>query len=305
MTDHSDMAVFNKIVECGSMTRAGRELRMTPGAITKRINKLEERLGVKLLNRTTRKVVQTQAGHEYYDKASSILRDINWLETSLSTLSENPRGLLKVTAPSLFGRKQLCPLIVNFRKKYGDVHIHLRLTDLDVDLARDGFDLAVRNLPLSDTNLVMRKLVDDRQVVCGTPEYFARHGRPQTPADLLQHDCLLLRFPGSKQYRWHFVEDGRNTSLLVKGPIDSDSSEALYDWMMSGAGLSLRSTAEVADDLRAGRLEAVLTDTMRTDRAYNVLYPRREPSPQKVKIFIDFLFESIGRHPPWDADLGF
>lgn len=305
MTDHSDMAVFNKIVETGSMTRAGRELRMTPGAITKRMNKLEERLGVRLLNRTTRRVAPTQAGNEYYDRASAILRDINWLETSLSTLSENPRGLLKITATTLFGRKQLCPLIVNFRKKFSDIHVHLRLTDLDVDLVADGFDLAVRNLPLSDTNLVMRKLADDRQVVCGSPEYFERRGRPQTPSDLLHHDCLLLRFPGSKQYRWHFVEDGKSTSLLPKGPIDSDSSEALYDWTLSGAGLSMRSTAEVSDDLRSGRLDAVLTENMRTDRTYNVLYPRREPSPQKLKTFVDFLFESVGRHPPWDEGLGF
>ncbi len=149
-----------------------------------------------------------------------------------------------------------------------------------------------------DPDLVFR-------VVCGTPSYFAAHGRPHTPVDLLKHDCLLLRFPGSKQYRWHFLDKGRNVSLLVKGPIDSNNTEALHHWTLAGAGLSMRSTAEVADDLRAGRLEAVLTDYIRTDREYNLLFPRRELLPQKVRVFIDFLFERIGKRPHWDVGLGF
>ncbi len=301
----NDMRVFVKAAECASLTRAGRELRMTPSAVTKRLNKLEERLGVRLLNRSTRKITLTEAGIEYSEKAQTILRDIDWLESSLSTMSDNPRGQVKISAPSFFGRVQLCPLILEFRAKYPDIHVHLQLTDRNVDLLREGYDLGISNLPLRDTSLIVRKLAVDRRVVCGAPQYFALHGRPKTPADLLGHDCLLLRFPGTKEYRWHFLENGRKTSLLVKGPIDSDNMEALHQWTLAGAGLSMRSTAEVADDLKSGRLEAVLTDSIRTDRDFNVLFPKRDLLPQKVRVFIDFLFEKIGREPHWDSDLGF
>jgi DNA-binding transcriptional LysR family regulator len=301
------MKVFAKVVECANLTRAGRELRMTPGAVTKRLNKLEERLGVRLLNRTTRKIELTEAGNEYYEKAHSILEDISLLESSLSTLSDEPRGQLKVTAPTLFGRMQVCPLILEFHEQYPNIHVHLQLTDRNVDLLPGGFDVAISNLPMKDTSLVARKIAVDRRVVCGSPEYFERHGRPRTPADLLDHNCLLLRFPGTKKFRWHFREGDLNTSLDMKGKgtLDSDSAEVLHQWTLAGAGLSMRSTAEIADDLRSGRLEAVLTDNISADRHYSVFYARRELLPQKIRVFVDFLFAKIGRHPQWDADLRF
>ncbi|WP_315923294.1 LysR family transcriptional regulator [Mesorhizobium sp. SP-1A] len=307
MVDISDMKVFAKVVECANLTRAGRELRMTPGAVTKRLNKLEERLGVRLLNRTTRKIELTEAGNEYYEKAHSILEDISLLESSLSTLSDEPRGQLKVTAPTLFGRMQVCPLILEFHEQYPNIHVHLQLTDRNVDLLPGGFDVAISNLPMKDTSLVARKIAVDRRVVCGSPEYFERHGRPRTPADLLDHNCLLLRFPGTKEFRWHFREGDLNTSLDMKGKgtLDSDSAEVLHQWTLAGAGLSMRSTAEIADDLRSGRLEAVLTDNISADRHYSVFYARRELLPQKIRVFVDFLFAKIGRHPQWDADLRF
>lgn len=307
MVDVSDMTVFVKVVDCANLTRAGRELRMTPGAVTKRLNKLEDRLGVRLLNRTTRKIELTEAGGEYYDKAQAILGDIRLLESSLSCLSDEPRGQLKITAPTLFGRIQICPLILQFHERYPNVHVHLQLTDRNVDLLPAGFDLAISNLPLRETSLVARKLATDRRVVCGSPDYFKRYGRPQKLSDLLAHNCLLLRFPGTKEYRWHFQEDDLNTSLDMKGKgaLDSDSAEVLHQWTLAGAGLSMRSTAEIAEDLRTGRLEAVLTDHIRTDRHFSVLYARRELLPKKVRVFVDFLVASIGRHPFWDADLGF
>lgn len=307
MVDVSDMSVFAKVVECANLTRAGRELRMTPGAVTKRLNKLEARLGVRLLNRTTRKIELTEAGSEYFEKSRTILGNISLLERSLSTLSDEPRGQLKITAPTLFGRIQICPLILEFQEKYPNVHVHLQLSDRHVDLLPGGVDLAISNLPLKETSLVARKLAVDRRVICGSPDYFKRHGRPQTPADLLNHNCLLLRFPGTKEFRWHFQEDDLPTSLDMKGKgsLDSDSAEVLHQWTLAGAGLSMRSTAEIAGDLRAGRLEAVLTDNIRTDRYYNILYPKRELLPKKVRVFIDFISAGIGRQPHWDLDLGF
>ncbi|MBB6357261.1 LysR family transcriptional regulator [Aminobacter aganoensis] len=301
------MTVFAKAVECSSLTLAGRELRMTPGAVTKRLNKLEERLGVRLLNRTTRKIELTEAGTEYYAKARVILSDISLLESSLSTLSDEPRGYLKITAPTLFGRIQICPIILEFHERYPNVHVHLQLTDRSIDLLPAGFDMAISNLAMRETSFVARKLAIDRRVVCGSPGYFERHGRPQVPADLLNHSCLLLRFPGTKEYRWHFQEGDLHTSLDMKGKgaLDSDSAEALHQWTLAGAGLSMRSTAEIADDLRSGRLEAVLTHNIRTDRHFSVFYARREMLPQKVRVFVDFMCAKLGRHPHWDVGLGF
>lgn len=307
MPQLNDMSVFVKVVECANLTRAGRELRMTPSAVTKRLNKLEERLTVSLLVRTTRRLTLTEAGQEYFEKARELLQEIGQLENSLSTLSDHPRGQLKISAPTIFGRSQLCPLILAFREKFPEVRVHLQLTDRNVELLPQGYDLSIANLPLRDTSLMMRRLATDRRVVCGSPDYFARHGRPKTPNDLLKHDCLMLRFPGTKEYRWHFSENGRKTSVLVKGAgsIDSDSMEAVHQWTLAGAGLSMRSTADIADDLRTGRLEAVLTDYIPLNRDFNVFFPRRDLLPQKVRVFIDFLFESIGRNPRWDEGLGF
>lgn len=307
MVDISDMSVFARVVECANLTRAGRELRMTPGAVTKRLNKLEARLGVRLLNRTTRKIELTEAGNEYYEKAHIILGSISRLERSLSTLSEEPRGQLKITAPTLFGRIQICPLILQFQEQYPNIHVHLQLSDSHIDLLPGGVDLAISNLPLKETSVVARKLAVDRRVICGSPAYFKRNGRPRTPVDLLNHNCLLLRFPGTKEYRWHFQEDDLHISLDMKGKgsLDSDSAEVLHQWTLAGAGLSMRSTAEIADDLRAGRLEAVLTDNIRTDRHYSILYAKRDLLPKKVRVFIDFISAGIGRNPHWDVGLGF
>lgn len=304
--DHkTDMSVFVKVVEFSNLTKAGREMRMTPSAVTKRINNLETRLGVRLLNRTTRKISLTEAGVEYFEKSTQILRDINWLESSLSSQNSNPRGILKVTASSLFGRIQLCSLVQEFRQQYEDVHVHLHLTDRHVDLIGEGFDIAIRNSDIGDSNLIVRKLADDRRVICGAPQYFARRGYPKVPADLMMHDCLLLRFPGSRQYRWHFRANEEDISFMMKGPIDSNSSEALHQWTLDGLGLSVRSTSEISDDLKAGRLEAVLTEFSPLSHAYHVVVPQRELLPQKTRVFMDFLYANIERKPHWDNGLGF
>ncbi len=304
MSERSDMGIFVKIVEQGSMTRAGRELRMTAGAVTKRLAKLEARLGVRLLNRTTRKISTTEAGNTFYEKSLQILNDIDWLESSVSMFGDTPTGMLKVSAPSLFGRRQLCPLLQKFKIAYPDIHVHLQLTDRNVDLVGEGFDVAVRSSDQVDSTLVVRHLAHERRVVCGTPNYFETYGRPQTPKDLLNHNCLMLRFPGSRKYRWHFTFGEEEISYLVKGTMDSNSIEVLREWTIAGLGLSMFSTAEVSDELRAGVLQPVLTDFLPSIASYKLVLPRRQLMPQKTRSFVDFVSAQIGREPYWDQGLG-
>lgn len=305
MSERSDMAVFVKVVEQRSMTKAGRELRMTAGAVTKRIAKLEARLGVRLLNRTTRSVSTTEAGAEFFGKSKQILRDIRWLEASVATFSDTPTGMLKISAPSLFGRRHISPLLPDFSAGFPDIRVHLQLTDRNVDLQKEGFDIAIRSSDQIDASLVVRYLAEDRRVVCGAPAYFEEHGMPDTPQDLLDHNCLMLRFPGSKRYRWHFSTDGQETSFLVKGTMDSNSSEVLREWAIAGVGVSMLSTAEVADEIRAGKLTPVLVNHLPQPASYKLVFPKRELMPSKTRAFVDFVSTRIKRIPYWDLDLEF
>lgn len=291
----SDMAIFAMVVQSKNITQAARKIRLTPSAVTKRLNRLEERFGLKLLNRTTRKISLTEAGSKYYERSKQILRDIEWLDSSIAIYSDNPRGMLKVTAPSLFGRIQISPLVLKFRKLYPDIQVHLQLTDRNIDIVGEGVDISIQNTDLADSSLMLKRLVTDRQVICGAPDYFAKNGYPEKPEDLLEHDCLLLRFPGSKQYRWHFIENKKNTSYLVKGPIDTNSTELLHQWALEGVGLSLCSTFEIEKDIQNGNLVPVLTNFERTHHAYYALYPKRELMPKKTHVFLDFLTERINQ----------
>jgi DNA-binding transcriptional LysR family regulator len=304
MVQISDMAVFVRVVERGSMSRAGRELRLTPPAVTKRISKLEDRLGVRLLNRTTRRVQVTEDGARYYEDCARILADIDAAESALTLARGMPHGLLRISLPTLFGRLRVAPLIPEFIARNPSVQVHMHLSDQFVKLPGDGYDLAIRNTELDDTSLVARKLAPDRRVICGTPEYFEAHGRPSHPDELLDHACLLLRYPGTKQYRWYFRGvDGAQIPVPVKGPMDADSTDVLHQWTLAGHGLSLRSTSEVGEDLRAGRLETVLEEFMPAGRFYYAVYPHRQVVETKVNAFVSFLAESFGPEPEWDSGL--
>lgn len=303
MSDITDMAVFVRVADLGSFSWAGRELRLTPAAVTKRIAKLERRLGVRLFNRTTRKVQLTEEGSTYYDHCVRILKDIEWAESAIAADGAKPRGFIKVTAPTLFGRMWIAPLIPKFIDAYPELRVHLQLTDRLVNLLDEGFDVAVRNADLKDSSLIAHKLASDRRVVCATPAYFAKMGTPETPDDLLTHRCLLLRFPGTQQYRWYFEGPNGRLAVPVKGHMDSNSSDVLYQWTLAGHGLSLRSTAEVDDDLRSGRLAPVLTRFIPRDTAFYAVYPHRRLLPSKIKAFVNFLCDNLGPEPIRDRDL--
>lgn len=293
MSVFDDMGVFITVYEIGSFSAAGRQLRMSPALVSSRIARLEAHLGVRLFNRTTRTVTVTEAGKRYYEDCLDIRRRVAEAESRLAAEQETPSGVLKITSSTSFGRMFLAGMLPAFTEAYPDIHVQYRMTDQLVDLLREGYDVSVRVGPMVDSSLKARQLAHSPRYIFGTPEYFERNGIPGTPHDLVDHDCLLLRFPGSRQYRWRFWNEGGSYDLAVSGPMDSNNGEVLKAWALEGAGLVLKTYWEVAEEVQAGKLQAVLTDHMPTDSMITALYPYDRFVPPRVRVFIDFLANKV------------
>jgi DNA-binding transcriptional LysR family regulator len=303
MPDTEDMAIFVRVVELGSLTAAGRDMRMSPAVVSNRIARLESRLGVRLLNRTTRRVDPTQEGALFYEHSVTILNELEQAESRISERIADPRGPIKVTAPAVFGRLHIAPHVPAFLALYPHMQVRLHLTDHLLDLIQERIDLAVRIAELSDSNAIVRKLAPDRRVIVAAPDYLAARGRPREPTDLLQHNCLLLRFPGSRQFRWTLQTPEGPITLRVAGNMDANNGEVLRDWCLAGHGLALKSLWEVVDDLNAGRLEVVLPAFPPAGHAVYALYPQNRFLSSRVRVFIDFLAETYGPRPSWERAL--
>lgn len=288
-----DMRVFASVVEKGSFSEAGRSLRMSPALVSSRIARLEAHLGVTLFTRTTRKVTTTETGLRYYDDCLDIRRRVEEAESRILEGSDLPKGVLKITCSSSFGNAFLVEQIPSFSRKYPDIQLQFRMTDALVDLLADGLDVSIRIGPLVDSSLKSRILAPCPRYIFAAPEYLARAGTPKTPHDLVHHNCLLLRFPGSRQYRWRF-EDAKNTyELPITGSIDSNNGAALTEWALAGMGLIFKTYWEVANHVKAGRLVPVLTEHMPNDSYIAALYPYDRYLPPRVRVFIDFLAEQV------------
>ncbi|RED53834.1 LysR family transcriptional regulator [Aestuariispira insulae] len=303
MHDVNDMAVFVRVAELGSLSGAGHDLRLSPAVVSNRIAKLEDRLGVRLLNRTTRKVQMTEEGQVYFDHCVHILQQIEEVESTLSEKKQAPKGVLKVTMPTSFGKMHVSPIIPDFMENYPDVEVRLQLTERMVSLVEEGMDIGIRVGKLDNSSMIARTLAPDTRYICGAPDYLKKHGIPKTPADLADHNCLLLRFPGSRQFKWTFLENGEAVQYSVAGNMDSNNSEVLLQWALAGQGLVMKSTWETSEHLQSGALVPVLTDYMPQDLSVSAIYPHSRYLPPKVRVFIDFLAERFGPRPYWDANL--
>mgnify|MGYP002713070145 CR=1 FL=1 len=306
MRDISDMAVFVRVADLCSLSAAGRDLRMSPAVVSNRIGKLEERLGVRLLNRTTRKVHMTEEGEFYYEHCVRILEEMQIIEDTLTEQRQAPRGVLKVTMPTSFGQRHVAPYIPEFADRFPEVEVRLQLTERLVNLVEEGMDLGIRVGRLDNPAQIARTLAPDHRLVCASPDYLEKHGAPKTPEDLLNHNCLLLRFPGSQQFKWPLEnEKGELVMLPVDGNMDSNNSEVLLQWALAGRGLVLKSTWEIYEHLQSGALVPVLTDYRPRDRHISALFPHSRYLAPKVRAFVDFVIEKFGKVPYWDAGLGF
>jgi DNA-binding transcriptional LysR family regulator len=281
------MEVFVAAVDSGSFTAAAERFGISAVMVGKHVRELEQRLGAALLTRTTRRQSLTEIGRQYAEQCRAILAQIDAAERGAELLHEAPRGVLKVSCAVSFGMEWLAPMIADYLAQYPEVSIDLNLNDRMIDMVEEGFDVAVRIGPLEDSSLVARPLGPYGVVICGSPDYLARRGVPQVPADLAQHECL--EFSGwVPQARWRLKgeKDARNVPL---SRLRANNSYALKQAALAGFGLVMQAEVILAQDIAAGRLVRVLDDYLPVPRPMHLLYPRsRQPTP-KLSSFIDFM----------------
>jgi DNA-binding transcriptional LysR family regulator len=293
-----EITVFAKIVGTGSLSAAARDLGMSPAVVSRRLAALEARLGVRLVNRTTRSLHLTDEGAAYYETCSRVISDIEEADAAVSAGRADPRGILRVALPASFGHQHVAPLVPRFAERYPDVQLALSLSDRTVNVVEEGFDLAIRIADLADSSLAARKLAPNRRVVCASPAYLRRYGTPRTPEDLVKHNCLATDFAMNWDYR---DPEGKPGSVRVAGRYACDNWEVLREWALAGLGVALKSTWDVRRHLEDGSLVSLLPGyTFATDVAIYAVYPHRRHLPAKTRAFIEFLAESFGPEPYWD-----
>jgi DNA-binding transcriptional LysR family regulator len=296
------LAVFAKVAEVKSFTKAAEALGLSKSAVSKHVAGLEERLKARLLQRTTRRLSLTEVGTALFARAQRIVAEVEEAERAVTTLSTEPRGTLRVSAPMSFGIRHLGPLVAEFMARYPELSVEMILNDRMVDIVEDGFDLAIRIAKLPDSSLIARKLCPGRRVVCASPDYWRRHGIPKTPADLKGHNCLMYTYllnPGELRF------DGPAGPLTipVAGTLHSNNGDILRSAALAGIGFYFAPTFLVGDDVRLGRLERVLPEYDDTSLSIYAVYPHNRHLSAKVRAFIDFLAERFGGEPPWDQGL--
>ena len=302
MDRFDSMRVFAKVVESSSFAGAAARLDISASMVTLHVKELEERLGVRLLNRTTRKVSLTETGRAYYERCTRLLADLEETEQAVSDMHAAPRGELHVSATPAFGILQLAPAIADFTTRFPAISVELMLSERMVDLIEDGFDVAVRVGELPDSSLIARQLAPCRMVVCGAPSYFEKHGTPRTPADLTAHNCLTVTGTGSSYYRaWHLTAADGTLKISPVGNLRSNSGAVLIVAALAGHGLVYLPTYFVGDALQSGRLVTALDDYMAPPLPLRALYSHNRYLSAKVRAFVDFLAARFGQEPPWDS----
>lgn len=282
------MQTFVRAVDGGSLSAAARALGKSLAAVSRTVTQLEERLGVRLLHRSTRKLTLTEAGASFYDSAKRILAEIDEAELSLGGRTAAPHGTLTVTAPLLFGRLHVAPVVVEMLEKHRDVTAELMLVDRNVSLVEEGIDVAVRIGKLDDSALVARVLGEVPRVVCASPAYLLRHGTPKIPDELREHECL--RFSGLTPGReWTFIRDGKEVRIAVGGRLSCNVGEPVIDAARAGVGVLMALGYQVTDDLAAGRLVRVLEAFQTPPLPVNAVYHSPRLMAVRVRVFLDLL----------------
>jgi DNA-binding transcriptional LysR family regulator len=299
MARFKQLQTFAAVAARGSLSAAAKAEGVAPAIIGRRIDALEARLGVKLLVRTTRRITLTFEGSAFLEDCHRLLNDFANAEASVSLGGIKASGHLRVTAPAGFGRRHVAPLIAHFVAANKDVSISLELSDRLADIVNDGFDLAIRIGQLDDSSLVGVTLAQNHRVVVASPAYLKARGTPQTPADLAGHDCLTFGNYGNQPRGWLLQVDGRQLPVRVAGSMQCNDGAVLHDWALAGHGLAWRSMWEVADDLKAGRLQTVLDDFAAPVNAIHAVFPQRRHLPLRVRMFIDYLKDTYGDPAYW------
>ena len=283
-----NIRTFVRVYELGSMSAAGRDLRISPAVTSARISQLEDYLGVRLFQRTTRNLSPTEQGQAFYPGAVSVLEAVDQAEAKVMHLTDAPRGTLFVAAPLGMGRRLVAPQVPGFLADYPEINLRLRLSDRAVDLTTEGLDLAFFLGQPADSNLKIRKIADCRRVLCAAPEYIARRGMPADGAALLRegHNCLNLRYPGASEFQWMLQTRDGPQRFAVSGRHECDDGDVLTDWALGGEGIALKPVFEVAGHLAAGRLLPVAVKTPPVSVQMACLYTHRRHQDPKTRLFM-------------------
>ncbi len=288
-----DLAFFVLLAKLGSMTATARELGVTPPAITKRLSLMEQKLGVRLVNRTTRRISLTNEGESYLAQSTQILHQIREMEEAISSGRAAPKGLLRVNATPGFGRTRIAPIVSRFAHAYPEVEVELHLTDRPISLVEEAYDLAIRFGELPDTRLTARKLMSNKRFLCASPAYLKKAGEPRSPTELHQHRCILHRQNDDVYGTWR-LQKGKAVELVkVRGAVSSNDGDIVMNWALDGHGIVQRSEWDVAKYLESGRLKEVMKDYRLPDADLYLYYLSRSNLPAKVRAFIDFLAEEF------------
>lgn len=292
-----NIRTFVRVYDLGSMSAAGRDLRISPAVTSARISQLEEHLNVRLFQRTTRNLTPTEQGRAFYPGAVAVLDAVDEAEAQVMHLTEAPRGAIYVAAPLGLGRRLLAPNVPEFLEQYPQIDIRLRLTDRTVDLTTEGLDLAFFLGQPEDSNLRIRKIADCRRVLCAAPDYVARRGLPEHGQALIdqRHECLNLRFPGATEFQWMLQTPDGPRRFAVSGRYECDDGDVLTDWALSGQGIALKPVFEVAEHLKDGRLVPVAQQTPPVPVQMACLYTHRRHQDPKTRLLMEFMTERIGR----------
>lgn len=290
------MRVFTTVVDCGSFAKAADQLNLSRGMASRYVAGVEERLGVRLLHRTTRRISLTEAGRDYYQRAAEVIRLVNHAESAAGQSTAKPRGTIRVAAPTAFGRQSMGPLIEEYLRKFPDVEVEVSLNDRFVDLVEEGIDLAIRVTRQPDPHLVARPLARAHMLVCASPKYLKTHGMPQSPEDLVRHNCLT-RFDGGVRATWKLARDARSISVQVAGNCRGNNGELLMRAAIAGLGIVYEPTFIVGEALRSKKLVQLLPEWQSDTYSIYAVYANREYLPAKVRSFIDFLAHWFERNP--------
>ncbi|MET0334966.1 MAG: LysR family transcriptional regulator [Rhizobacter sp.] len=290
---------FVAVAAKGSLTAAAAAEGIAPAVVGRRIDALEERLGVKLLVRTTRRITLTHEGSAFLEDCQRLLADLANAEASVSAGGVKASGYLRITAPAGFGRRHVAPLVPGFVKRHPDVNVSLNLSDRLVDIVNEGYDCAVRVGDLPESSLVSVRLADNRRLCVASPAYLARAGTPKHPNDLAQHDCLTLSTDATQTRGWAFTLDGEVDHLRLTGSLSCNDGQVLHDWCLAGLGLAWRSTWEVESHLASGDLVSVLDDYAAPPNGIYAVFAQRKHLPLRVRLWVDHLKQTYGDAAYW------
>jgi DNA-binding transcriptional LysR family regulator len=285
----SDLAFFTLVIKLGTLAGAAQQMGVTPPSASKRLAALEARLGVRLLNRTTRRISLTPEGEIYVSEGARVLADMDELERKVAGAKAIPRGRIKLSATLGFGRRHIAPALSKFARSYPDVEVQLHLTERPVNLVEQGFDASIRFGELPDARLTAHLLAPNKRILCAAPSYLKRVGEPTQPGELQRHPCLFIRESDDTFGTWHLRSGNRSESVKVRGPLSSNDGDCALTWALDGHGILMRSMWDTAPYLRSGRLRLVLADWSLPPADIYLVFPSKANMSAKTRVFVDFM----------------